>query len=173
MCGYDVQNTPSFLSRGGAFVLTVLTTLARLTLWKWKLKYFCFTFVRLWYSIHWNRADPIRQNNIVSHVQLAQANHHCVQLAGWLQPANDVVLSNRFCCVPVYKVPLNHTSKTEGFLFLVFQSVSQAIRSNTSTKGLHFFLTLGVMLLWVTSYFLVLLQALTNIRSTLSSSNRK
>jgi hypothetical protein len=38
----------------------------------------------------------------------------------WLQLANDALLWGRYRCVPAYKAPLNHESKAQGFLFLVF-----------------------------------------------------
>jgi hypothetical protein len=41
-----------------------------------------------------------------------------------------------FCCVPVFGVPLNYESKTEDFLFFVFQSVSRANTDNMNAPPL-------------------------------------
>jgi hypothetical protein len=43
------------------------------------------------------------------------------------------ILSDRFCCVPVYGVPLTHESKREDFLFFVFFKVLAGLTRLTWT----------------------------------------
>jgi hypothetical protein len=55
----------------------------------------------------------------------------------WLAGAGyRYILSDQFCCVAVYGVPVNNESKTEDFLIFVFQSVSRANTVNMNAPPL-------------------------------------
>jgi hypothetical protein len=64
-------------------------------------------------------------------LKLPQASTICLTVPRWLSAAGErCFLFDWLCCTPVYGVPMNHESKTEGFLFFVFQSVSQNNTAN-------------------------------------------
>jgi hypothetical protein len=55
----------------------------------------------------------------------------------WLAGAGKrCILSDRFYCVTLYGVPLNHESKTEDFLFFFFLSVSRSNMVNMNAPSL-------------------------------------
>jgi hypothetical protein len=77
----------------------------------------------------WNfHTKHFRPSGVVSQLVEAYARGEYLTGAGW-----RFILSDRFCCVPECGVPLNHESKTEDTLFLIFKSVSRTNTVNMNT----------------------------------------
>jgi hypothetical protein len=105
------------------------------------LSYACHSVVL--HTLEYSRTDEIKCT--VSQLQSARcspqawASNTWLTMPGRLKLANDAFYLIRFCCVPVYGVPLNHERKTFHFSFFkVLDGLTQLMSICLSLPGTHY-----------------------------------